>query len=98
MRLHHSQDLSDANVDIIGGVASFVDTAGQPAVIGGDVNMGPEVFETSGVAGRLQGQILTPGNVIGTCAGTGALKIYDYFLVSGGLEKAISEVRGVHSS
>eukprot|EP00959_Pyramimonas_sp_CCMP1952_P377947 7916971-Pyramimonas_sp.AAC.1 len=31
---------------------------------------------------------------MGTCTGTGGLKMHDYFLVSGGLEKAISESAG----
>eukprot|EP00959_Pyramimonas_sp_CCMP1952_P115580 2416140-Pyramimonas_sp.AAC.1 len=98
MRLHRGQDLSNNNVDIIGRVASFVDSVGQPMVVGADSNVPPDTFKKSGVLDRLGGQIVFPGSVVGAYSGTGGLELYDSSLVTGGLEKAIADVRANRAS
>jgi hypothetical protein len=88
--LRDSEGLSEANLDILGALGAHFSTSGMPFLMGGDFNLEPPTPHESEFVRNLKGQLVAADGP--TWCGTGVPKCFDFFVLSGGLAKAVSSV------
>eukprot|EP00959_Pyramimonas_sp_CCMP1952_P055451 1159116-Pyramimonas_sp.AAC.1 len=60
--------------------------SGLPFILGGDFNMEPSSLQQAEFPQNLRGQVVATTSP--TCHGAGGPRLYDYFVLSGGLSQA----------
>ncbi len=63
-----------------------------PFIVGGDFNLVPQMLASSGFAESLQAAIVAPRVARGTCRTGKSHKMFDYFVLSRGLEQGLARV------
>ena len=91
-----SEGWSDRNIALMQHIACKVAQLHVPWILAADVNMEPEVFGQGYWFAALQGVIVAPDGVLGTCATGEQHRKYDYFVVHPELEKCIESVATMH--
>ena len=81
--LIHSNGPGADNTDILAKLGAAVDSFGLPPLIGGDLQMKPDAFATTGFAEAIGSTLVVPHAPRGTCHGAaGRLgSTLDYFIV-----------------
>ena len=96
--LHDTEGLSDRNLQLLADVGSNLDVCDMPFLVGADFNMQPDTLKSSLFASKLSANIVFP-DAPGTCVGSGGqVRMYDYFVASSGLSKAVAKVSVDHGS
>ncbi|CAK0815028.1 unnamed protein product [Prorocentrum cordatum] len=85
--MHHSEGLTDRNLDILGKVGSAAEVYASECLVAADFNMSPDLVQDSGFTERLHGNLIIPQGE-GTCLTTGGIKMLDYFVATSGVSKA----------
>ncbi len=98
--LVHGVGPGPANLEILASVGQRV-RALQGAfevLIGGDINMEPPDFISTGIDTELNAVVLCPGTARGTFRAAGAASLLDYFVITGRLAAAVHSVEAVEAT
>ena len=85
--LKDSVGMDDHNLEVLGALGAELSVLGLPFIVGGDFNNEPDVLRSTEFVSNLKAQLESTSGP--TCFGTGGPTLYYYFVVSGGLAKAV---------
>ena len=87
--LKDSEGASETNLQLLQEIAIFLSCLKGPWIIGGDWNMSPQILESTNFTAMVRGVIVAPAAP--TCNGA----VYDYFVISEGLQPCVAGVARV---
>ena len=89
--LRVSEGLSPANLDILGQIGAVISSSSLPALIMGDMNMGPAEFMGSDFLGRLSARLLVGNRP--TCVTRYSQSIIDFGFTTRWLWRAVDQIK-----